>query len=87
MKTPDFWQHNHLMAKLLTPLGELYALATKLRLRYKKSHKVDIPVICIGNLTAGGTGKTPTAISVALMLQSEGIYPNFIYGLWNCARN
>ena len=78
MKTPDFWRTNNLAARLLSPLGELYAFATKLRLRLKKSQKVNIPVICIGNLTAGGTGKTPTAISLALMLQNAGIYPNFI---------
>ena len=78
MKTPEFWQHNKLPAKLLTPLGELYALATRLRLKFKKSKKVNVPVICIGNLTAGGTGKTPTAISLAIMLQNAGLYPNFI---------
>lgn len=78
MRTPAFWQHNNWIAKLLTPLGELYALATKTRLRLKKSKKIDTPVICIGNLTAGGTGKTPTAISLAFMLQNAGIYPTFI---------
>lgn len=78
MKTPSFWQHKNFLAKLLTPLGELYALATKMRLKIKKPQKVDIPVICIGNLTAGGTGKTPTAISLALLLQNAGLYPNFI---------
>lgn len=78
MKTPKFWQEPNWISMLLTPLGELYALATKLRLRFKKSKHVDIPVICIGNLTAGGTGKTPTAISLAVMLQSAGIYPNFL---------
>ena len=78
MKTPIFWEHDDLLAKVLTPLGELYAFATKLRLKLKKPKKVNIPVICIGNLTAGGTGKTPTAISLAIMLQNAGIYPNFI---------
>lgn len=78
MRTPNFWQKDNLVSKILAPLGELYALGTKLRLHYKKSKRVNIPVICIGNLTAGGTGKTPTAISLALILQSAGLYPNFI---------
>ena len=78
MKTPDFWQKNNLISKLLSPLGELYALGTKLRIKYKEPQKVNIPVICIGNLTAGGTGKTPTAISLAMMLQNAGLYPNFV---------
>lgn len=78
MKTPQFWQHHNLVSRLLTPLGELYALTTKLRIKLVKPRKVDIPVICIGNLTAGGTGKTPTAESLALMLQNAGFYPNFV---------
>ena len=78
MKTPQFWQHNNLISRLLTPFGEIYALATKLRLKLVKPRKVNIPVICIGNLTAGGTGKTPTAESLALMLQNAGFYPNFV---------
>ena len=78
MKTPSFWQTDNLTSKLLSPLGELYALATKLRIKLKKSQKVSIPVICIGNLTAGGTGKTPTAISLAQILQNSGLKPNFI---------
>lgn len=78
MKTPSFWQTNNLISRLLSPLGELYAFGTKCRLKFNKQHKVGIPVICIGNLTAGGTGKTPTAISLAQMLQNAGVTPNFI---------
>jgi len=78
MNTPKFWQNNNLISRILHPLGELYALATRLRIKFKKPKKIDIPVVCIGNLTAGGTGKTPTAISLAFMLQNAGLYPNFI---------
>lgn len=78
MRTPAFWQKNNWLSKLLTPLGELYALGTRLRLKSKQPQHVKIPVICIGNLTAGGTGKTPTAISLAMLLQSAGLYPNFL---------
>lgn len=78
MRTPEFWKTNNIISRILTPLGELYALGTKCRLKFKKTQKVDIPVICIGNLTAGGTGKTPTAISLAIMLQNAGLHPNFL---------
>lgn len=78
MRTPSFWQKNNWLSAILTPLGELYALGTKIRLKTKHPQKVNIPVICIGNLTAGGTGKTPTAISLAMLLQNAGLYPNFL---------
>ena len=78
MRTPEFWKTNNIISRILTPLGELYALGTKCRLKFKKAQKVDIPVICIGNLTAGGTGKTPTAVSLALMLQNAGLHPHFL---------
>lgn len=78
MKTPVFWQHKNLTTSILYPLGKLYALATRLNLKFHKSQKVNIPVICIGNLTAGGSGKTPTAISIAAILQNMGYKPFFV---------
>lgn len=78
MKTPEYWQSNSLTSKLLTPLGSLYGLATKLRLKLKKPQKAEVPVICIGNITAGGTGKTPVSISVAKMLATEMYHPIFV---------
>ena len=78
MKTPDFWKSKNLLADILTPLGLIYGLATALRLRFKKSRKVPYPVICIGNLTAGGTGKTPVSVSMAALLQQAGRTPFFV---------
>lgn len=78
MKTPDFWKSKNLLADILTPLGLIYGLATALRLRFKKSRKVPYPVICIGNLTAGGTGKTPVSVSIAALLQQAGKRPFFV---------
>ena len=63
---------------LLWPFGCLYGLATACRIRSAKPGKVKAKVICIGNLTAGGTGKTPVAISLAAMLQKRGLSPCFI---------
>ncbi len=78
MKTPSHWQNKNLLSYALLPLGFLYARATALRLKYKKSRAVNIPVICIGNLTAGGTGKTPTAIAIADIIQNLGKKPFFV---------
>lgn len=78
MKTPKYWQSNSLISKLLEPAGFVYGTLTQLRLKLVKPRKARIPVICIGNITAGGTGKTPVAVSVAKMLASDMFHPFFI---------
>lgn len=78
LKTPKYWNKKGLVSTILLPLGCLYALATSLRIRYIKSKKTSVPVICIGNLTAGGTGKTPVAISIASILQQHNYTPFFV---------
>ena len=78
MKTPKYWQSNSFVSKLLTPLGKLYGLATALRLKIKKSKKAEVPVICVGNITAGGTGKTPVSISIGKMLATAMYHPIFV---------
>ena len=78
MKTPGYWKTRNILSDILLPLGLLYALATRLRLKLRRPQKVNTPVICIGNLTAGGTGKTPVAISLARLLKKQGFNPFFI---------
>lgn len=78
MHAPDFWQTDGLLARLLDPLGKLYGLATSFRHRLVTPTRVGIPVICIGNLTVGGAGKTPSAIAVARMLMEGGDRPHFL---------
>ena len=71
MKTPKYWQSNSLTSELLQPFAALYGWITQLRIKYGKYPKADVPVICIGNITAGGTGKTPVSLSIAKMLATE----------------
>lgn len=74
MRAPMFWHEPPgLWATLLSPLGALYAGATRRRLARGPREKLGVPVICVGNLNAGGTGKTPTVIALAARLAARGI--------------
>lgn len=66
MGTPKFWDvPNSFLSKVLKPFGALYAFGTAYRIRKAKPYQADVPVICIGNLSVGGTGKTPVCLAVA----------------------
>ena len=74
MQAPKFWYRSRSwQAVLLSPVGALYAWATARRQKNAHPTRVDIPVICIGNLNVGGTGKTPTTIALAQLLSARGI--------------
>jgi tetraacyldisaccharide 4'-kinase len=75
MKAPEFWQHDGVVARLLSPLGELYAAGARLRRHGATPWRPPLPTICVGNLTVGGTGKTPTAIALARRLTALGRQP------------
>ncbi len=79
MKPPLFWYRNQsLMGAILSPLGWLYGAATARRVRKNPDHRAAVPVICIGNINAGGTGKTPTAIALAQRLVDMGETPHIV---------
>jgi tetraacyldisaccharide 4'-kinase len=75
MRAPGFWWRSPdragLLPLLLAPLGWLYAAGTARRLR-QPGYAPCIPVICVGNLTAGGAGKTPTVIALIERLSTRG---------------
>lgn len=78
MKAPSFWSEDGALAHLLAPLGHLYALGGRWRRRSATPWQAPLPVVCIGNLTVGGTGKTPTAIAIARRLAVIGRKPAIV---------
>jgi tetraacyldisaccharide 4'-kinase len=78
MRAPDFWRRRNGAAILLAPLGMLYGLSVALKARFARPFDAGLPVICVGNLTAGGSGKTPVAIAIAERLRAKGHKPFFL---------
>jgi len=78
MREPSFWWGEASLASaLLAPLAAIYGAVAQARLG-GRGRRAGAPVVCIGNLTVGGAGKTPTALAVARMLAAAGERPVFL---------
>jgi tetraacyldisaccharide 4'-kinase len=75
MKTPAFWYEKPgALAWFLWPLGWIYGAVTAWRMQ-RKGAVVGLPVVCVGNFTAGGAGKTPVVLMLADALSKAGERP------------
>ena len=72
MRDPAFWWRDAgLAASLLAPLGKVYGMIAAQRMAKPGTH-AGLPVICVGNFTLGGAGKTPTAMMLVKLLREAG---------------
>ena len=82
MRAPAFWTNPPTrpgwQAVALAPLAMFYAWATARRLRQGAPYRAGVPVICVGNVNAGGTGKTPSVIALAQLLAERGHTPHAV---------
>ena len=76
MREPAFWWQSG-TGSLLAPMGTIYGAVAALRLR-RRGIRAGMPVICLGNLTVGGAGKTPAALAVAHLLLAAHQRPFFL---------
>jgi len=78
MRAPDFWWRSASLASTaLAPLATIYGAIVSARLK-NSGIRVRVPVICIGDPTVGGAGKTPAAIAIAKLLMAENERPFFV---------
>jgi len=77
---PKFWDKNQIsfFSILLFPLAVIIKILSSFRRFLTKKHRCAIPVICVGNIYLGGTGKTPLCIEIFSILESLKMNPAFI---------
>jgi tetraacyldisaccharide 4'-kinase len=68
MRAPAFWYKHGVASALLAPVGWIWAAGARSRAAKPPRHRSPIPVICVGNLSVGGVGKTPVAESIAQLI-------------------
>jgi tetraacyldisaccharide 4'-kinase len=82
-QAPKFWEKCGVIAKLLSPLSLIFAWLSSARrylyeLNILRSETLTVPVIIVGNLRVGGTGKTPTVLALAKALHARGFKAGII---------
>ncbi|BDW10256.1 tetraacyldisaccharide 4'-kinase [Polynucleobacter sp. SHI8] len=83
LQAPQFWESKGLFSYCLWPLSFVYGLVITVRkllfkIKVLTSNRLPVPVIFVGNLRVGGTGKTPCVIALAKALAQQGFQPGVI---------
>lgn len=79
LRPPTFWHlaRPNLISDLLLPISKITHYCSKRRQK-RPSHKLPVPVLCCGNITTGGTGKTPLTQAIVKFLLTKGYNPHII---------
>jgi len=79
-REPSWWYQPEpgFLSRILAPAAWVYGGLAARRMAQRPRHTADLPVICIGNFTAGGTGKTPLALWIAGQLAAQNLTPVFL---------
>ena len=80
LNKPKFWDVPKISfwVIILLPLSFIFLLASFIRRALKIENKFQVPVICVGNIYVGGTGKTPLAAEIFKIVKSYGKNPGFV---------
>ena len=80
LEPPSWWYRDDvtLTARLLTPAAALVAATARRRFDQATPYRSKLPVICVGNLTVGGAGKTPVALAIGTLLTAARRKPGFL---------
>lgn len=75
MRAPNFWDRktDGILPTILRPLGCVVAGISNMRRKAVAPWRAPVPVICVGNLVAGGAGKTPVALDLIARLKVQGV--------------
>ena len=72
MRAPEFWRRAGIWPALLSPAAGLLRAGALVRRAWVTPYRANLPVVCVGNLVAGGAGKTPLVLNLARQLQVAG---------------
>lgn len=75
---PFWWEKPDWRSRALSPLSTIYGAVAGRRIRRAKPPAISLPVLCVGNFTVGGAGKTPTSIAFAQAATSAGLKPGIV---------
>ncbi len=78
LRAPEFWYSQNPLSLALLPASWGYDIVRRIKNTLAKPEALSIPIICVGNLTAGGAGKTPVALHIGKLLKEQNINAFFL---------